>query len=200
MPSNITQPFDNAWVIADLFSPGRCQGLIDWAERKGFEPATVRVDRDNINARQMKTHVRNNDRLEIRSPEIAGQMWQAVQECLPDLDNNQPTGVDVNIRFYRYHPGQRFKRHRDGSVTNAHGETSRLSYLIFLNQDFLGGETQFLEYIGQGRDRTKQYHTIIPATGTALLFRHECWHQGNEVKEGIKYILRTDVFYSNKNP
>jgi hypothetical protein len=29
----------------------------------------------------------------------------------------------------------------------------------------------------------------------ALIFRHECLHEGRPVLDGTKYVLRTDVMY-----
>jgi len=58
--------------------------------------------------------------------------------------------------------------------------------MIYLNDDFEGGETKF--------DNV----TIEPKTGTALCFIHEQKHEGCPVVEGLKYVLRTDVMYRKK--
>ena len=44
--------------------------------------------------------------------------------------------------------------------------------------------------------REKIEFAVMPATGTALLFRHERWHEGTPVVIGAKYVLRSDVFYA----
>lgn len=53
-----------------------------------------------------------------------------------------------------------------------------------------GGSTRFLD---------KKYPVEVkPETGLCLLFRQdvpELLHEGEEVKAGTKYILRTDVLY-----
>ena len=65
----------------------------------------------------------------------------------------------------------------------ANGEASRLSFIIYLNDDFSGGETTVVD------------KTIKPRRGMALLFRHELLHEGRAVKSGTKYVMRTDVMY-----
>jgi prolyl 4-hydroxylase len=58
--------------------------------------------------------------------------------------------------------------------------------MIYLNDAFEGGETKFNKC------------SIEPATGKALIFRHELLHEGCPVITGIKYVLRTDIMYRRK--
>lgn len=55
--------------------------------------------------------------------------------------------------------------------------------MIYLNDDFEGGETTFPGL------------WIAPKQGTALIFMHHLYHSGREVTKGIKYVLITDVMY-----
>lgn len=123
-------------------------------------------------------------------------MWERVRSLLPEIDGATACGVDSDLRFYRYFPGQQFKRHKDGSVLSQDGWRSKLSYLIYLNDDCDGGTTRF--YVQHDQDGRCEESTfdVRPATGSALLFRHQIWHEGTPVLSGRKYILRTDVFYS----
>jgi len=59
--------------------------------------------------------------------------------------------------------------------------------MIYLNDDFKGGETKFNDLI------------VAPKKGTALIFYHYLEHEGSEVIEGTKYVLRTDIMYRLKN-
>lgn len=167
--------------------------LIERAEAIGFDAASVRTR----TGPKMMTNVRNNDRVNLADPELAATMWSRISSVLPMIDNQKAVGVDSRLRFYRYEPGQEFKRHKDGSVTDEHGCVSKLSYLIYLNDDFDGGSTTFRDYLGTGDDRQKIRHIIQPIAGSALIFRHERWHEGAPVTNGRKYVLRTDIFYSD---
>ncbi|QDU97329.1 hypothetical protein Pla8534_51750 [Lignipirellula cremea] len=144
----------------------------------------------------MMTRIRNNDRVVFYDAELASQMWQRIHPFVPVLEEHTACGVDSNLRIYRYFPGQQFKRHKDGAVTNEAGQTSKLSYLIYLNEDCVGGSTRFRDYRDADGAREKVEFIVSPVTGTALLFRHERWHEGAPVTEGAKYVLRTDVFYT----
>ncbi|MFO0979330.1 MAG: 2OG-Fe(II) oxygenase [Planctomycetaceae bacterium] len=189
----VTSIDPDIFTVTGVFTPAECQALIARAEAAGFVAASVRTS----NGRQMMTHLRNNDRIELNAPDLAEQLWIRIVPFLPTLDGHAPTGVDSQLRFYRYTTLQQFKRHKDGVVTNERGESSRLSYLVYLNDDCEGGETAFREYRDGNGTPEKIEHVISPATGTALLFRHERWHEGCPVTAGVKYVLRTDVFYSN---
>ncbi len=181
------------FTVAGVLSAAECAALIDRAESIGFAAASVRTR----SGPKMMTNIRNNDRVNLDDPEIANTMWSRVSSILPKFDGQQPVGIDHQLRFYRYESGQEFKRHKDGSVGNDRRWISKLSYLIYLNDDFDGGATIFRSYVGEGESRQKIEQVVTPTTGSALLFRHERWHEGSVLTAGRKYVLRSDVFYSN---
>ncbi len=37
--------------------------------------------------------------------------------------------------------------------------------------------------------------SVIPRTGTALIFNHDTLHEGQPVIKGTKYIIRTEIMY-----
>ncbi len=61
------------------------------------------------------------------------------------------------------------------------------SSMIYLNDDFTGGNTDF------------GWESVKPVQGMALVFPHRLRHQGSTVQEGVKYVLRTDVFYAKRD-
>lgn len=179
------------FTVAGVLTTDECVALVERAESLGFAAASVRTK----SGPKLLTNIRNNDRVNIEDPELAQLMWSRIQSVLPNLDSQRPIGVDHRLRFYRYEPGQEFKRHKDGSAKNDNGFTSKLSYLIYLNSGFEGGATTFRDYVGKGDSRHKIEHVIKPETGSALLFRHERWHEGTALISGRKYVLRSDIFY-----
>ena len=181
------------FTVAGVFSAAECSELIERAETIGFEAASVRTQ----SGQKMMTNIRNNDLVNLDDPELAALMWPRISHVLPAIDDQRAVGVDFRLRFYRYEPGQEFKRHKDGAVCNDDGLVSKLSYLVYLNSDFDGGSTTFRDYKGKGESWRKTEHVVSPVTGSALLFRHERWHEGSGLTSGRKYVLRSDVFYSD---
>lgn len=60
--------------------------------------------------------------------------------------------------------------------------------LVYLNS---------LEDSGSTRFRDAQVD-VFPRVGKAVLFRHELWHAGMPVNDGVKYVLRTDVLFKSE--
>lgn len=180
----------DVFTVDGLFGLSECNDFIALAESIGFEPASVRTH----SGQQMMPNIRNNDRVFLVDHALAELLWDRIESYLPKLDGCCASGVDSSLRFYRYVPGQKFNRHRDGSVTNDQGETSKLSYLVYLN-DCDGGETLFRDFVEVKGRREKFELRVDPKPGAALLFRHRRWHEGLPVHSGKKYVLRTDVFY-----
>ena len=193
--NNATWLTDQILTVRNLYTAAECESLIALAENDhGFEAASVRTQ----SGPRMRPDIRNNERVTLTSPEIADVMWHRIQTVIPPRDGATAIGVDSQLRFYKYSGSQRFKRHKDGVATSSEGATSKYSYLLYLNDDFSGGDTifTFVERVnGKRNDRTL---TVRPETGMALLFVHDQWHEGVPVSKGVKYVLRTDVFFQTQ--
>lgn len=169
------------FVVEDFLSSRDCSNYIEKAELQIFEEAKV-----NIMGQQVENKmIRNNDRLLFFDHDLANNLWQKLKEFVPEkIGSSNAIGLNEMFRIYRYEPGQRFKMHRDGSYERNDTEFSILSFLIYLNDDYEGGETEF-----------RKIATVQPKTGMALVFHHPLRHEGKEILEGTKYVLRTDVMY-----
>jgi 2-oxoglutarate-Fe(II)-dependent oxygenase superfamily protein len=111
------------------------------------------------------------------------------------IEGHGLVGFNERWRFYRYGPGQTFKPHRDGSYMRLKSwEESQLTFMIYLNDGMMGGETRFFADMEQVC-RQSPYLSVQPREGMALAFLHAIWHEGAVVHGGQKYVLRTDVMY-----
>jgi predicted 2-oxoglutarate/Fe(II)-dependent dioxygenase YbiX len=139
----------------------------------------------------MNEGVRNNERAIFDDHALAAQLFASLEPVLPkhmidDLGGQMaPVGANERFRCYRYQPGQYFKPHYDGWFERNPHERSRLTLMVYLNDDFTGGGTRFLEFGVE----------VAPRAGMALVFQHPVLHEGCTIERGVKYVLRSDVMY-----
>jgi hypothetical protein len=90
------------------------------------------------------------------------------------LSGRDLCGANPRLRLYRYESGQRHGAHWDSVVELAGGVRSALTLVFYLNDDFLGGATDFPEL---GR-------AISPKRGRALLFSASAPPRGDRGPRG----------------
>ncbi len=179
--SNIVKINEDVFYIDEFLSKKECVEYISITETQGYEEALI-----NSGGQQVSfPEIRNNERVILDSFEIANDWWKRGETVLPNrLDGEKLLRFNERFRFYRYLPKQRFLIHKDFPYKRE-GEESKLSFIVYLNEEFDGGETDFRDF------------KVQPVTGRALVFRHHLLHEGSEVTNGKKYAVRTDVMYSS---
>ncbi|CAG8513463.1 6301_t:CDS:1 [Acaulospora colombiana] len=174
-----------AYTIDHVCTPEECAALIELSESNGYNPAMMDVGK----GQQLITDLRKSSRYMRDDKKLADALWSRVRHLVPDQwEDYSSVGLNERFRFLRYDPGDYFKPHGDGNYQRPDGsETSFLSFQLYLNDDFVGGETAFL------------YHNkkvkVAPKTGRILFFEHSLFHEGALVESGKKYLIRTDVMY-----
>ncbi len=169
------------WTIDELLTPAECDEQIARIESLGPELATINTGRPGG---EIRRGLRNNGRITVDDRPFTDLLWSRVARHIPTIFGRSPTGVNERLRGYRYQPGEYFGLHYDGNFARD-GECSELTFMIYLNDGFSGGETSFPEL-----DKT-----IRPRTGTALLFQHMLLHEGCAVQRGVKYAIRSDIMF-----
>jgi len=109
------------------------------------------------------------------------------------------TGLNDHWRLSKYLPLDRFQAHCDDAV-NIHRELrSMFTVNIYMNDDFLDGNTRFYES-RESASRGDVYASVKPCYGLALIFRQPpdatYLHDGERVRSGLKYLFRSDIFYT----
>lgn len=175
----------DVFVIRQFVSPAECVSFIDASERGGYEDAPVDT--------MALVDFRSNTRLIVDDPRLAADFYARAHSHLPSrIDTRSPTGLNERFRYYRYDPGQHFAPHYDAPFQRSESEASALTLMVYLNDDFEGGSTDFYH-----EDQTLSF-SVTPERGMALVFRHDLFHAGTPVRAGRKYVLRTDVMYGRR--
>eukprot|EP01127_Copromyxa_protea_P012382 TRINITY_DN3223_c0_g1_i1.p1 TRINITY_DN3223_c0_g1~~TRINITY_DN3223_c0_g1_i1.p1 ORF type:complete len:176 (-),score=17.91 TRINITY_DN3223_c0_g1_i1:55-582(-) len=149
-----------------------------------------------------------NKRIHPHLPEkivIDGIVW-----CRQELGGGMSGGpLNKRWRFNKYSAGHFFKPHFDAGYNYSADEQTILTFILYLNDGFDGGETTF--YPG---DMKASYlppvpgieYPCSPKTGSVLIFqqigKENPRHEGTpHTSEGqFKYILRSDVAYYREIP
>lgn len=173
---------DDIFVIRNFLTFAECELEIARCENIGFSDAPILTPSGPV----VNKGMRNNTRVIIDDFNIAAKMYEKVKEYLPESYLN-PTGVNERFRYYRYEPGQFFDWHFDAPY-----KTSRLTFMVYLNDGFTGGETVF--HLGETWQEGNTI-SVIPEQGMALLFTHNVLHRGATVNSGKKYVMRSDIMY-----
>ncbi|KAE9362940.1 hypothetical protein N431DRAFT_294476, partial [Stipitochalara longipes BDJ] len=131
-------------------------------------------------------------------PLVATLLWSRISplfqdEKVRDEDGESWSvrGLNETFRLCRYILGGKFSPHTDGRILESVNEQSFMTINIYLTTvpSSHGGATRFL------LPNQEVIQKVQPQLGQAALFRDDVWHDGEELSEGVKYLLRTDVMY-----
>ncbi len=168
-------------VLRDMLSGAECAELIRYCEEACFKRSKVVQRHGDAISDVVQTRVRSSSSVVLpdRSHPLLARLYAAVA-----AHEGVAEGDIELIQCVRYKRGQKFRAHFDGGV-----DLPRLAtYLLYLNDDFTGGETYFpmLDL------------AIAPRIGSCLRFPsctpdgRVLWqseHGGLPVRAGVKYAL-----------
>jgi len=229
-----------AFVLDDVLTPGICQDLIETCEKLEFlefrRGAFIALDTMQIVVSEdVASAVAERVRHHI------GSCLQEVEARRREMEGGEDndgarlvfSGLNRRWRVYKYAPGGMdfFAPHIDAaflpSGINEKNElvwdlssdddeetVSRLTILMYLNDDFVGGSTDFYEpKISQTEgEPPAMIASVQPVTGSCLLFAQGVgenavagariyWpmHEGSPVMSGRpKYVIRSDILFTTK--
>jgi len=186
-------------TIGKFFSSEFCNELI-----KSFTTSLKLETTPLIKSREYA--VRVNDRALVEDGETSANLWEYLRKILSYEYNDESIldefqtakGLNPQLKVYRYLKGRHFGQHYDESVSvntsDLKGET-KWTLLIYLtgDEEFIGGDTIFHPI-----DKRESSINVHPSKGTALLHKHgdDCLlHEAQLVKDGVKWVLRSDVVF-----
>lgn len=201
----------NLRLIKDVLSPEECTSIIAAGETVNFIPdAPLRPQAED-------TSVLAHNFYWLVDQAFHDKLWERVKPFVPQaVAGRKARGINRRFRVYRYVPGAEYRCHIDGawppsgtSSTNpptyiydaspaSARQSSLFTFLIYLNDDFRGGETTF--FIPSVKDGVINAYPVRPVMGSVAVFPHgeargALLHEGTGVVEGAKYVVRTDVEY-----
>jgi prolyl 4-hydroxylase len=169
--------------IPDVLTHAECAELIHRIDSLNPKVAPI----NTAGGTRVRTDVRSNERVMFDDIDLASRLFEkAVPHVPARMLGSELVGANERFRCYRYKPGMRFAAHKDGSFERNESEKSFYTYLIYLNDGFEGGETNFA---------TSPELSIKPVAGMGLVFQHPIIHEGAEVRSGVKYVARTDLMF-----
>ncbi|RYH14667.1 hypothetical protein EON65_33255 [archaeon] len=130
------------FALRNVLSADECDMWLGIANMMGFAPDAV---------------VGINHVLWLAEDKLVQSLFQRVQALLPqEIEGGALTGLNARLRFFRYEAGAQYRIHIDGAwpgsgfdkdgqpVEDIYGDRySRLTFLVYLNDDFEGGCTTF---------------------------------------------------------
>jgi hypothetical protein len=174
-----------------VFSEEECQMIVEAAEARGFEKALLNVGGGQ---QVLAEGTRKNLRVMVDDLGLAAEIFFRIKDALPKTFKcHSLVGLNERLRILKYHPGDFFAIHKDGNYTRENGEISKITLLFYLNEGYEGGETTFYKPAGNQVNLK-----VIPKTGMILLHDHRIDHGVPELEKGVKYVIRTDVMYSEQ--
>jgi predicted 2-oxoglutarate/Fe(II)-dependent dioxygenase YbiX len=182
---------EDVFTIEGFLTPDECKQYIARAEAIGFGDAPINGPSGPI----MNKRMRNNSRVILDDFDLAAHLWGRIAPFMPEHDFWEADGLNERFRFYRYESDQQFDWHFDGSW-KAGDRESRLTFMIYLSEGFVGGETDLFGECVKGE--VVGGMSVVPKEGMALVFNHNILHRGAPVVSGTKYVIRTDVMTRSK--
>jgi len=176
---------NNILLIPGFYTAEECEAELDYAEKAGFlfqrygphDRRRAFVD-DKGRAKQIYE--------KLQPPPLESFFDGLVASPPEDVTEWKPVGLNYRLRYYKYEIGQLFSTHFDILYRINDSIRTFLTFIVYLNDEFEGGQTIFDEKV------------IVPKMGDAILFPHELKHEGATVRKGCKIILRSDVVFQRK--
>ncbi|KIK57933.1 hypothetical protein GYMLUDRAFT_61020 [Collybiopsis luxurians FD-317 M1] len=112
------------------------------------------------------------------------------------------SGCNARFRFCRYEQDCGFEPHIDGRRLASIDSQSFMTVNIYLKsvppED--GGSTRVLSPSALEDGTYPVLGQVHPVKGSAAVFRDSLFHDGENLRRGVKYLLRTDIMFSREVP
>ena len=172
-------------IINNVFSDEEVRQYIDMMEPHKMHQATTYDEEGN---EIIDENYRKCQRMLVESNNLANLLQERLQSYIPTLYDGQHFKYLNNmIRFIKYNHGDFFNPHVDGCYIDENDNESCFTILVYLNDDYEGGELVIYN---------DEEQALKPSKGSVILLEQVIVHKVNMITKGKKYVLRTDVMYT----
>ncbi len=180
-------------TIPNLLTPDECHEFCEWIDKLfAAEPELDGLD------------VEGYDRLRVKKHGLSELVRKRLSEKLqlgfrPSGNTNRTPQQNQLVVFSQWFPtkyisGGGLGIHIDGTASEDEN-TSTHTILIYLNAEFMGGRTVFVDDYDDPPVVEGNNH-ITPEPGLALILEQDKLHFAEPLITGTKYILRGDIIIS----
>jgi hypothetical protein len=167
---------ERLYEFPNAIDPRTCRDFIDRGNRSGWIESDIRQLNPLFSRSQTCIFIDTT------------LLFAAVSQSLPEaLDGMQLDSlVPDRTSCMRYLVGEYFGLHSDSPFCAHDGQSiAKLSLVLYLNDDYQGGETVFPDLNISVRPQVGKFLAFAPATR----------HSSTPIIEGTKYIIRSEVLY-----
>ena len=175
-----TQFETRIYQIHNAVSPSVCRNYVQQGDRVGWSPTNI----SELNP----LFSRSQAAINIDTQALFAAIQHTAPPRLDDMDI--VSLVEQRTACMRYSEGEHFGLHTDSPFVAPDGAFTKLSLVLYLNDDYTGGETVFPDLALEVR----------PEVGKILLFPPTLNHMSKPIFRGTKYIVRSEVLYRLFSP
>lgn len=149
------------------------------------------IDNQDETVKKFTDHNFKNGK--IINTELSEYMFNSWKTYLPSIytDRNgikwEPVSAANYVMYSTIKSGEMFGLHTDTGCYYFPPSQSKFTVLTYLNDDFIGGSTQFYT------NSLHKTYEILPEKGKTLIFDIDLFHQGNIVTFGEKYWIGSEI-------
>ena len=187
------------WAFKEVLSSKFCNEVIKHASNKkeglGYTGGMEKLGPLNEEQKKNLFKTRNSKVAWLDDPwihmHLMGYIAQANKEAgwnyeYSGVEHTQFTKYNTN-QYYRWHKDEWDKSYEDLNNPRKHNKVRKLSAVVSLNTDYVGGDLQF-----QYRDAETPQNEIceiMRTPGSVVVFPSYVWHQVLPVTQGTRYSL-----------
>ena len=181
---------ETSYLLYNTMSRKECEHLIKKTEALSYE--------DCYGYHQS---YRSNKRVIVEDTETSQVLFERTKHLVPqtytDSEGNIWDLFSLNSRwrFCRYTPGQHFLApHEDGFYAFDKDTRSWFTYMLYMNEGYSEGRTTFIK----DRFTREEVAHVEPKDGLCIVFPHHLLHFGSVLKDGVKYLMRSELMYKRR--